>query len=137
MAVFEQSNIYSTTSSYTSKKCTQSRPAISLGTLLYFHCTGFDKQNRPISWRKFGQFEIWNILKLTSMQQLINFHAWESEQLLRLMHDKSKETGSNIETFTVVVDASGWSISQATGDAFTFIKGDISCDIEAEFNFSI
>lgn len=69
------------------------------------------------------------------MQQLINFHAWESEQLLRLMHDKSKETGSNIETFTVVVDASGWAISQATGDAFTFIKGDLSCDVEVGFNF--
>jgi CRAL/TRIO domain len=84
---------------------------------------GYDKQHRPISWRKFGKFEIWNILKLTSMQQLINFHAWESEQLLRLMYTRSKETGCNIETFTVVIDASGWRLSQATGDAYTFIKG--------------
>lgn len=57
------------------------------------------------------------------MQQLINFHAWESEQLLRLMYQKSKETGVNIETFTVIIDASGWTIGQATRDAFTFIKG--------------
>jgi hypothetical protein len=57
------------------------------------------------------------------MQQLINFHAWESEQLLRLMYARSKETGCNIETFTVVIDASGWRLSQATGDAYTFIKG--------------
>ena len=84
---------------------------------------GYDKQCRPISWRKFGKFEIWNILKLTSMKQMINFHAWESEQLLRLMHEKSLETGYYIETFTVVIDASGWAISQATSDAFTFIKG--------------
>ena len=54
---------------------------------------------------------------------MINFHAWESEQLLRLMHEKSLETGYNIETFTVIIDASGWAISQATSDAFTFIKG--------------
>lgn len=57
------------------------------------------------------------------MQQLINFHAWESEQLLRLMYQRSKETGVNIETFVVVIDASGWTIGQATRDAFTFIKG--------------
>lgn len=57
------------------------------------------------------------------MKQLINFHAWESEQLLRLMHEKSQETGYNIETFTVIIDAAGWSISQATSDAFAFIKG--------------
>jgi CRAL/TRIO domain len=117
--------MYLTTFINTSKECTSLQHAISLNVLLFAQSIGFDKQNRPISWRKFGQFEIWNILKLTSMQQLINFHAWESEQLLRLMHDKSKETGSNIETFTVVVDASGWAISQATGDAFTFIKGDL------------
>ena len=67
------------------------------------------------------------------MQQLINFHAWESEQLLRLMYEKSKETGKNIETFTVVVDASGWAISQATGDAFTFIKGRQSRDSDVNF----
>lgn len=91
---------------------------------MFLHRAGYDKQRRPISWRKFGQFEIWSILKLTSMKQLINFHAWESEQLLRLMKDKSEETGCNIETFTVVVDAQGWALSQATSDAFTFIKGD-------------
>jgi hypothetical protein len=84
---------------------------------------GYDKQHRPVSYRQFGKFEIWSILKLTTMQKLINFHAWESEQLLRLMHERSKETGLNIETFTVIVDASGWTISQATRDAYTFIRG--------------
>ena len=60
------------------------------------------------------------------MKQLINFHAWESEQLLRLMKEKSDVMGYNIETFTVVVDAQGWALSQATSDAFTFIKGEVS-----------
>lgn len=59
------------------------------------------------------------------MKQLINFHAWESEQLLRLMDEKYIETGHNIETFTIVIDAAGWSVSHATSDAFTFVKGNI------------
>ena len=84
---------------------------------------GFDKQCRPVSWRQFGKFEIWNVLKLTSMERLINFHAWESEQSLRMMQEKSKQTGTNIETFTIVIDAAGWHLGLATGDAFTFIKG--------------
>ena len=59
------------------------------------------------------------------MKQLINFHAGESEQLLRLMDEKYIETGHNIETFTIVIDAAGWSVSHATSDAFTFVKGNI------------
>lgn len=84
---------------------------------------GFDKQKRPVSYRKFGQFEIWNVLKLTSMQQLIRFHAWETEQALNKMYRYSKETDNNIETFVLVIDASGWNLGLATSDAFTFIKG--------------
>lgn len=57
------------------------------------------------------------------MRQLINYHIWESEQLLRVMLEKSQETGMNIETFSVVVDASGWTLSQATREAYFFIKG--------------
>lgn len=89
---------------------------------------GFDKQCRPISWRQFGKFEIWNLLKLTSMENLILFHGWEGEQALRLMHEQSVKTGYNIETFVVVVDAAGWGMHLATSDAFTFIKGMATID---------
>eukprot|EP01041_Mallomonas_annulata_P007775 gene7775-15909_t len=89
---------------------------------------GYDKQCRPVSWRNFGKFEIWNILKLTTMDRIVRFHAWETEQLLRLMRDKSSETRYNIETFTVICDASGWHLGLATGDAYNFIKGMASTD---------
>lgn len=69
---------------------------------------GYDKQSRPIAWRSFGKFKIWEILKLTTMERLLNFHAWESEQLLRLMHEKSDAMNINVETFTIIIDASGW-----------------------------
>ena len=69
--------------------------------------SGYDKQFRPIAWRQFGKFEIWNILKITTMDRLIRFHGWEAEQATRLLYEKSKITGYNIETFTLIVDAAG------------------------------
>lgn len=84
---------------------------------------GHDKQLRPVSYRQFGKFEVWNVLKLTSMEKLIRFHAWETEVALHRMYSQSKSTGYNIETFVVVIDAAGWGLRLATNDAFTFIKG--------------
>lgn len=84
---------------------------------------GYDKQMRPVSYRKFGKFEIWNVLKLTTMERLIRFHAWETEQALRSMYSLSRKSGYNIETFVIVIDASGWNLKLATSDAFAFIKG--------------
>ena len=84
---------------------------------------GFDKQLRPVSYRQFGKFEIWNVLKLTSMEKLVRFHAWETEQALRSMYILSDKSGYNIETFVLVIDAAGWNMRLATSDAFAFIKG--------------
>jgi hypothetical protein len=90
---------------------------------------GFDKQDRPIAWRNFGKkFEIWNILKLTSMERLIRFHAWEGEQAIRIMNERSATVGHNIETFVIVVDADGWYPGLATSDAFTYIKAMATTD---------
>jgi hypothetical protein len=89
---------------------------------------GHDKQLRPVSYRQFGKFEIWNVLKLTTMEGLIRFHAWETEQALRSMYEISKDTGFNIETFFLVIDAAGWNLSLATSDAFRFIKGMVVTD---------
>lgn len=84
---------------------------------------GMDKQNRPVSYRQFGKFEIWNVLKLTTLDSLVRFHAWETEQALRLMRNQKESTGYNIETFVLVIDAAGWNLKLATNDAFAFIKG--------------
>ena len=89
---------------------------------------GYDKQSRPVSYRRFGKFEIWNILKLTTLERLVRFHAWESEQSLRLMEQKSQEIGYTIETFVIIIDALGWSLGLATSEAFAFIKSMASVD---------
>ena len=89
---------------------------------------GFDKQQRPVSYRQFGKFEISKVLQLTSMDKLIRFHAWETEAAVRLSLERSRSLGYNLETFVLVVDAAGWSLKLATGEAFTFIKGMASTD---------
>jgi len=62
------------------------------------------------------------------MDRMVRFHAWEAEQALRLMHNESIRTGYNIETFTLIVDASHWHLGLATMDAYTFIKGMATTD---------
>lgn len=89
---------------------------------------GFDKQLRPVSYRQFGKFEIGKVLQLTTMERLIRFHAWETEAAVRISLERSRALGYNVETFVLVVDASGWSLKLATQDAFTFIKGMASTD---------
>jgi hypothetical protein len=89
---------------------------------------GFDRQCRPVAWKKFGKLEIWNVVKLVSMETLLQFHSWEAEQALRLMNDQSIATGYNIETFVVVIDAAGWHLGLATSDAYTFTRGMSSTD---------
>ena len=90
---------------------------------------GFDKEGRPVAYRNFGaKFEIWNILKITSMENLIRFHAWEGEQAVRIMNERSAASGYNIETFVVIIDASGWHTGLATSDAFTYIKAMANTD---------
>ena len=68
---------------------------------------GFDRQNRPVAYRKFGNFRISKVLELTKMENLIKFHGWESEQVIRYMNWRSKEYMCNIETFLTIVDAEG------------------------------
>lgn len=84
---------------------------------------GYDYQYRPVAWRQFGKFEIWSLLQVTTMERLVRFHAWESEQAIRKMREKSDELHCNIETFVIIIDAAGWSLRLATGQAMTFIKG--------------
>ena len=64
-------------------------------------------------------------LKVITLEELTRYHVWELEQLLRIMSVKSLLTGVNIETFIVVVDVAGWSITQATRDTYSFFKGRI------------
>lgn len=89
---------------------------------------GIDKEGRPVSYRHFGKFETWSVLKLIDMATLIRFHSWECEMALRVAQTKSQSENLHIETFCLIVDAAGWGVRLATSDAFTFIKNMVSTD---------
>lgn len=82
---------------------------------------GVDKQMRPVCYRP-GSFKMNKLLELTTFDDLIRFHAWESEQALKIMSKQTQLTGYNIETFVVIVDAREFSLNLATTDAISFIK---------------
>jgi hypothetical protein len=83
---------------------------------------GFDKEGRPVSYRKFGQLDCKKVLTLTTMENLVRFHVWETEQALRLLYEQSEKMDANIETFTVVVDADGFGLRLFTNEAIAFAK---------------
>jgi CRAL/TRIO domain len=88
---------------------------------------------RPVSWRKLGQLDMKSLLNLATMEQLVDLHTWDVEQLLRLTYDQCESTGYNIETFTIVIDVAGWTVAQASRDAYTFIKGEVdNCPLEVQ-----
>ena len=104
---------------------------VNLNKLYTFYPTwiqGHCKQYRPVSYRQFGKFEVWNVLELTTFDHLLQFHVWEMEQLIRHMHDNSKKMSCNVETFVVIVDVSGWSLKLTTGDAFALAKAMANTD---------
>ena len=47
----------------------------------YPHSTiGFDTQGRPVTYKLWGTFEVWNLKKMTSLDNLVKFHVWEQER---------------------------------------------------------
>lgn len=99
---------------------------------LYRYCpswvAGRDKQLRPICWTKSGRLELWEVTKMTSVENMVRFHAWQNEQAVRLMYEGAEASGYNVETFLIVVDAEHWHIGLATSDAFRYIKGMVTTD---------
>lgn len=84
---------------------------------------GFDKQGRPVAYRQYGNFEIWELLKLTSMERLLDFHIWEIEQQVSLLNKQTEAANCTVETFLIVMDAKDWSLRLATRDAYAYIRG--------------
>jgi hypothetical protein len=88
---------------------------------------GFDKEQRPVSWKCFGRFDL-TIFDICDVDHLLHFHVWETEQLLAKAAQRSIEMNANIETFVVVIDAEGWKLSLTTSKTLSFIKGMASVD---------
>ena len=84
---------------------------------------GFDRSGMPVIYRAYGEFEIWKMTKLTTVDRLVDLHIWENEHSLDAMNARARETGEAVEALFVVIDAADWSIMQATGEAIRYLKG--------------
>jgi hypothetical protein len=41
--------------------------------------SGFDKYGRPVLYKQYGLFETSTLLKMTSIDAIMNYHIWEQE----------------------------------------------------------
>jgi len=83
---------------------------------------GFDKQGRPVTYKLWGNFEVWNLKKLTALDNLTKFHIWEQEHLFNDMIAWGEERGYHCETITAVIDIKGMKLRQITKDFLYLVK---------------
>ena len=89
---------------------------------------GFDEQERPVVFAKYGETEIWKSKEIVSLDNLLRLHIWEQEQASILCETRSSETGYLVETFVMVLDLDGMSIRQVTRDFLMLVKSSASLD---------
>ena len=89
---------------------------------------GFDKQERPVTYKRFGNIDLAKILKETDMESFLRFHAYETEMSLRVANYSSLKNHCNIEQIVIVIDCAGWGLHLATNEAVEFMKGITSID---------
>jgi hypothetical protein len=89
---------------------------------------GFDKCGRPVTYKLWGNFEVWNLKKLCPLDNLTKFHVWEQEQLFNDMLKWSDEKNYHCETITAVIDIKGMKLKQITRDFLYLIKAMANVD---------
>ena len=84
---------------------------------------GTDKRGRPVVYKHFGaSCKIAELLKHTTEDLLVRFHIWQNERAIRRLAQASEAQGKNVETWQIVIDASGWYLGLATGGALGFLR---------------
>ena len=89
---------------------------------------GFDKFGRPVTYKLWGNFQVWNLKKLCALDNLTKFHVWEQEQLFNNMLKWSNEKNYHCETITAVIDIKGMKLKQITRDFLYLIKAMAAVD---------
>jgi hypothetical protein len=85
---------------------------------------GYCKEGRPVLYKRFGIFDM-DIMsnEFVGVTNLIRYHEWETIKLIQLATLQTQQTGVNIETFVVVIDAEGWNLSLANRKTMEYIRG--------------
>lgn len=82
----------------------------------------FDKTGRPIVYRQYGKIDASKIKKIAGFENVMKYHIWEQELIVRMCTEQSFRLGQIIETITVVIDVQDMRMSQVTGEFLTFMK---------------
>eukprot|EP00298_Acanthocystis_sp_HF-20_P016359 c21458_g3_i1.p1 GENE.c21458_g3_i1~~c21458_g3_i1.p1 ORF type:complete len:293 (-),score=101.58 c21458_g3_i1:59-937(-) len=84
---------------------------------------GFDKQGRPVLFKKMGaNCVIDTLLEETTVENLIRYHWWSQEKLSYLCFTSSTEKQKHVEAFVTVVDAAGWHVGLGSRKAYSYLK---------------
>eukprot|EP00299_Pterocystis_sp_00344_P015573 c7787_g1_i1.p1 GENE.c7787_g1_i1~~c7787_g1_i1.p1 ORF type:complete len:337 (-),score=65.58 c7787_g1_i1:38-1048(-) len=85
--------------------------------------SGFDKQGRPVIFKKMGRScVIDDLLAVSPVGNLVRFHSWCQEKAIELCKESSDRLGVHVETAVFVIDAEGWSIKLASRTAYDYLR---------------
>ncbi|CAM9734317.1 unnamed protein product [Chrysoparadoxa australica] len=68
---------------------------------------------------RYGSFHTNELLKVTTLNNLVDYHIWEMEHHHKLLGKYSEDAGHIVDTCTLILDFGGMELGQVTGD---FIK---------------
>jgi len=84
-------------------------------------CYGHDKVGRPVMFKHYGKFETWNIKKSTTLEDVLTYHIWEQETVMRMMGDATRRNGGEVvDEMIIVVDIEEMTLVQITRDFLRF-----------------
>jgi hypothetical protein len=92
-------------------------------TALFPHWhSGYDKQRRPVLYKQYGGFDCPELLQLTSVERIAQYHVWEQEACMRLCMLQSLKSGYLVETITAVIDVGGMHMGQVNSSFMAIVK---------------
>lgn len=93
----------------------------------HWHC-GYDRQRRPVLYKQYGGFECTELLKMTTIEAVAQYHIWEQEACMRLCMLQSLRSGYLVETLTAVIDVAGMQLRQVDSSFMAIVKAIANID---------
>lgn len=89
---------------------------------------GHDRQERPVIYKEWGNFNMASILEHTTTSQFIRYHVWLNEQTGRVLGQQTIKCGRRTDQCTCVFNAKGFVPSSMRNGAMAFLKLVIDID---------
>ncbi|CAN0135804.1 unnamed protein product [Discosporangium mesarthrocarpum] len=66
-----------------------------------------DRLGRPVLAKQYGGLKLWELTEITTLSNMVRSHVWEQEMVLRLMRERTAETGVIVDTSVIIIDTKG------------------------------